>query len=391
MKKICVFTGTRAEYGLLRPLMKKINNDNNFVLQIIASGMHLSLEFGLTYKEIEADGFLINEKIDILLSSDRDEGINKTIGLGIISITDSISRLKPDFCILLGDRYETFAAAVSAYTMKIPIIHISGGATTEGAYDEAYRHSITKMSYLHFTSTEEYRSRVIQLGEDPKRVFNVGSIGLDNIKEIELLSKKELEKELDFTLGDKSILVTFHPTTLEIGTANDQINNLLSALNNLNDKVKIVFTHSNSDSMGRSINQKINEFVKSNENSKAYFSLGTKKYLSLLQYVDCVVGNSSSGIIEVPSFNIATINIGDRQKGRLKPKSVIDCKGTREDIELAIEKGMSNKFKKMIKELDNPYGDGNTSDRIISILKSELLKEINLKKPFYNIRIGDLK
>lgn len=389
MKKICVFTGTRAEYGLLKPLMKKINIDNDFVLQIIASGMHLSPEFGLTYKQIEDDGFLIDEKIDILLSSDRDEGINKTIGLGIISITDVFSRLKPDYCILLGDRYETFAAAVSAYTMKIPIIHISGGVTTEGAYDEAYRHSITKMSYLHFTATEEYRNRVIQLGEDPQRVFNVGAIGLDNIKEIELLSKKELEKELDFTLGNKSILVTFHPTTLEIGTANVQIDNLLNALDKFRNEVKIVFTKSNSDSMGRLINQKIDEFVKTHENSKAYFSLGTKKYLSLLQYVDCVVGNSSSGIIEVPSFKKATINIGDRQKGRFKPISIIDCECTQEDIEFAIKRGMDMQFKDLIKEFKNPYGDGNTSDKIINILKSEFLKEINLKKSFYNIRIGE--
>ena len=385
MKKVCFFTGTRAEYGLLKPLMTKIEEDKDFQIQIIASGMHLSPEFGLTYKQIEEDDFFIDEKVENLLSADTDTAISKSIGLGIISYTDALNRLNPDLLIVLGDRYETYAAVIAAYTMKIPVAHLHGGETTEGAYDEAYRHSISKMSYFHFASAEEYRKRIIQLGESPERVFNVGAIGLDNIKNMDFLSKDELENDLDFKFGDKNILMTFHPTTLENNNTKEQIREVLKALEQRKD-LNIIFTKSNSDSNGRIINEKIEEFVKNNnDRSKLFSSLGILRYLSLLNHVDLVMGNSSSGIIEVPMFKIPTINIGDRQRGRLKTYSVIDCECKSEDILQAISKSYDSDFLTKIKKQKNIFGEGNTSERILKILKKELNNEINLKKSFYDL------
>lgn len=385
MKKICFFTGTRAEYGLLKPLMKKIKDDKQFKIQIIASGMHLSPEFGLTYKQIEEDGFRINEKVENLLSADTDTAISKSIGLGIISYTDALNRLNPDLLIVLGDRYETYAAVIAAYTMKIPVAHLHGGETTEGAYDEAYRHSISKMSYFHFAATEEYRKRVIQLGENPERVFNVGAIGLDNIKNMDFLSKEELENDLGFKFGNKNILMTYHPTTLETNNTKKQINEILNALDKKKD-LNIIFTKSNSDSNGRVINVEIEKFVEKNkERSKLFSSLGLLRYLSVLNHVDLVIGNSSSGIIEVPMFKIPTVNIGDRQKGRLKPDSVIDCKCKSEDILQAIEKCYDSNFIEKVRKQKNIFRKGNTSETILKILKNELNNEINLKKSFYDL------
>jgi GDP/UDP-N,N'-diacetylbacillosamine 2-epimerase (hydrolysing) len=385
MKKVCFFTGTRAEYGLLKPLMEKFKEDEEFQLQIIASGMHLSPEFGLTYKQIEEDGFIIDEKVENLLSADTDTAISKSIGLGIISYTDALSRLNPDLLIVLGDRYETFAAVIAAYTMKIPVAHLHGGETTEGAYDEAYRHSISKMSYFHFASTEEYRKRIIQLGESPDRVFNVGAIGLDNIKNMDFLSKDVLEKDLDFKFGEKNILMTFHPTTLENNNTKEQIKEILKALDKRKD-LNIIFTKSNSDSNGRIINEEIEKFVKKNKDrSKIFSSLGVLRYLTVLNHVDLVMGNSSSGIIEVPMFKIPTINIGDRQKGRLKPDSVIDCECKSEDILEAINKAYDPNFLSKIRKQKNIFGEGNTSEMILKILKKELNKRINLKKSFYDL------
>jgi GDP/UDP-N,N'-diacetylbacillosamine 2-epimerase (hydrolysing) len=385
MKKVCFFTGTRAEYGLLKPLMEKFKEDKEFQLQIIASGMHLSPEFGLTYKQIEEDGFIIDEKVENLLSADTDTAISKSIGLGIISYTDALSRLNPDLLIVLGDRYETFAAVIAAYTMKIPVAHLHGGETTEGAYDEAYRHSISKMSYFHFASTEEYRKRIIQLGESPDRVFNVGAIGLDNIKNMDFLSKDVLEKDLDFKFGEKNILMTFHPTTLENNNTKEQIKEILKALDKRKD-LNIIFTKSNSDSNGRIINEEIEKFVKKNKDrSKIFSSLGVLRYLTVLNHVDLVMGNSSSGIIEVPMFKIPTINIGDRQKGRLKPDSVIDCECKSEDILEAINKAYDPNFLSKIRKQKNIFGEGNTSETILKILKKELNKRINLKKSFYDL------
>jgi len=387
MKRICVFTGTRAEYGLLYPLIKKIQKSKDFELQLIVSGIHLSSEFGLTYKQIEADGFKIDEKVEILLSSDTDEGVCKTMGVALISLTDSLRRLKPDLFIVLGDRYETFAASITAYTMKIPIAHIHGGETTEGAFDEAYRHSITKMSYLHFTSTEVYKHRVIQLGESPERVFNVGAIGLDNINELQLMSKEELEKELRFSLEEKkNIIVTFHPTTLEQKTSLENTKQLLKTLEQMNG-INILFTKSNADSQGRRINELLAEFSEKNpQKSKLMDSLGQLRYLSCLKHFDCVIGNSSSGIIEAPYFKTPTLNIGDRQKGRVKPESVIDCNPYSLDIKRAIEKAFSQEFQSSINKLDLPYGDGHASDKIMDILRSELKRKLNLKKQFFDIK-----
>ena len=390
MKKVCIITGSRAEYGLLKPLIKKLKDSKSLELQIIATCTHLSPEFGLTYQEIENDGFKINEKIEILLSSDTSIGISKSMGLAMISFCEAFDRLKPNIIIILGDRYEIFAAASAATVARIPIAHIHGGETTEGAFDESFRHSITKISYLHFTSTEEHRKRVIQLGEDPQRVFNVGAIGIENIKTIDLLEKDKLQETLGYQFGEKTILVTFHPTTLENNTAENQFKNLLDAIEEF-ETIKVIFTKSNADIGGKIINNMIDEYVKrNNQKSVAYTSLGSVKYLSVMKYCDVVVGNSSSGIIEAPAFMIPTINIGDRQKGRVQAKSVINCEPIKNDIITSLNKAFSEEFKKALKDTKNPYGDGNVTDRIITQIESYLLNDkIQLKKAFYNIDIDN--
>ena len=383
-RKICIFTGTRAEYGLLRPLMEEIQNDPYFELQLVVSGMHLSPEFGLTYKEIEKDGFKIDEKVEILLSSDTPVGISKSIGLGIISYVEVLQRLRPDIIVVLGDRFELLAFVIAAFINRIPIAHLNGGERTEGVIDEGIRHSITKMSHIHFTATEEHRKRVIQLGEYPDRVFNVGEAGLDNIKRLKLLRKDELEKTMGFKFNKKNILITYHPVTLEKETAQQQFQELLNAIDDLRD-TNIIFTKANADTEGRVINKMIDEYVSKNFNKAiAFTSLGQLRYLSTLQYMDAVVGNSSSGIVEAPSFKIGTINIGDRQKGRIKPDSVIDCEPTKKDILKAFQKLYSKKFQEKLKDIVNPYGDGNSSKKIKEILKTIDLTDI-LKKPFYDI------
>ncbi len=311
MKRIGIMTGTRAEYGLLKPLMRAIDKDRELELYLIVSGMHLSPEFGLTYKEIEEDGFGINAKVEMLLSSDSPVGISKSIGLGIIGFADEFKRAGLDMLILLGDRYEALAAAVAAMIMRIPISHLHGGELTEGLIDEGIRHSITKMSYLHFTSTEEYRRRVIQLGENPERVFCVGAIGVENIKKTELMSKEELENSIHFEIDDNVAVVTYHPVTLENNTVENQFTNLLRALDR-NDKLRIIFTKANADTNGRIINELIDKFVTCNrERACAFYSLGQKRYLSALKYCRLVIGNSSSGIIEAPSFGKPVIVLGD--------------------------------------------------------------------------------
>jgi len=385
MKKICVVTGTRAEYGLLRPLIKRIKEDKELNIQLIVTGMHLSPEFGLTFKEIESDGFRIDEKVEILLSSDTAVGISKTMGLAMISFSEIYERLNPDMVVLLGDRYEVFAAASTAMVSRIPIAHIHGGETTEGAFDEGFRHSITKMSYLHFTSTEEYRKRVIQLGENPNRVFNVGAIGIESIKELKLLSKEEMEHSINFKFNKPTVLVTFHPVTLENNTSKNQFKELLNTLDKANN-LRIIFTKANSDTNGRIINQMIDEYVKNNtEKAIAFTSMGQLKYLSAMEYVDLVIGNSSSGIIEAPYFDVPTINIGDRQKGRIQAKTIINCQPIEIDIYNAIEIGLSIKFKQKNKNLINPYGNGDVTRRIIEVIKSNLDKKIDIKKIFYDL------
>ena len=387
--KICVVTGTRAEYGLLYWLMKEINLDSELELQIIVTGMHLSPEFGLTYKVIEQE-FNINKKIEMLLSSDTPVSISKSIGLAQISFSEAYDELKPDLVILLGDRYEIFAAATAAMVARIPIAHLHGGETTEGAFDEAIRHSITKMSHLHFTATDEYRRRVIQLGEAPERVFNVGGIGIENIKRLNLMSKEEFENSINFKLNNKNLLVTFHPVTLEESTTEQQFMQLLNALDTLIN-THIIFTKANSDTDGRIINKLIDDYVNSNPSkSVAFASLGQLRFLSALQYVDGVVGNSSSGLAEAPSFKIGTINIGDRQKGRIKASSVIDAEPDYQSILKAIEHLYSDSFKETLITTKNPYGEGSASSEIIQIIKNTSLKHI-LKKSFFDLPYKNLE
>lgn len=385
MKKICVVTGTRAEYGLLMPLLEEIKKSEDLELQLLVTGMHLSPEFGLTYKLIEADGYIINEKVDILLSSDTPVGISKSMGLGMIGFSESFERLQPDMVVLLGDRYETFVAATTASVARIPIAHLHGGETTEGAFDEAFRHAITKMSWLHFTSAEEYRKRVIQLGESPERVFNVGAIGIENIRKMPLMNKDELEKSLGITFQKELLLVTFHPVTLEDATSEVQFRNLLSALETF-ENTTIIFTKANSDTDGRIINEMIDNYTNEHlENTLAFTSMGQLRYLSAMKLASVVVGNSSSGIIEAPSFNVPTVNIGDRQKGRMQAKSVINCNPLTNSIEKAITLALSDSFKNSIKTMENPYGNGFVSKKILDELKNALDKTISLKKSFYDV------
>ena len=387
MKKICFFTGTRAEYGLLFPLMKLIKEKKEYELQIIASGMHLSPEFGLTYKEIEKDGFKINEKIEILLSSDSDIGISKAIGLGLISFSETLKRLEPDITIILGDRFEALSMAISSYIMKFPIAHIHGGERTEGAIDEGIRHSITKMSYLHFTSTAEYRKRVVQLGENPERVFNVGAIGLDNIKNLQLLTKEQIEKSLNFKFGNKNILFTYHPTTLNSDQLKQEVDEIFKALEELvKIGYKIIITKSNADEGGRFINQFIDKFsVKQKDKVFVSTNFGTLKYLSIMRYVDLILGNSSSGIVEAPSLKVPTINIGERQKGRVRGNSIIDVNPSEEEILRAVSIAQNMDRKK----INNPYDQGGAARKIYDVLKDYLENnKINLKKEFYDINFS---
>jgi len=381
-QKICIITGTRAEYGLLYWLMKRIDKEKSLTLQLIVTGMHLSSEFGLTYQEIEKD-FKIDKKIEILLSSDTTIGISKSMGLAQISFAEAYEDLNPDLVIVLGDRYEIFSATSAAMVARIPIAHIHGGEATQGAIDEAIRHSITKMSHLHFTATKEYKKRVIQLGENPQFVFNVGGMGIENIKKLKLLNRKEFEKNINFKLNKRNILVTYHPVTLEKNTTKKYFLNILDAIDQLKD-TNIIFTKSNSDADGRLINTMIEEYVSSNKHKAVVFtSLGQLKYLSALQYVDAVVGNSSSGLLEVPSFKIGTINIGNRQKGRIKAKSVIDCNPIKEDILNCFKELYSASFQEKLQNVKNPYGNGNVSKKIIKILKQQNFNSL-VFKTFYD-------
>lgn len=386
-RKICFVTGTRAEYGILKPLMDEINKDKRSHLQIIATGMHLSRDFGLTYREIEKDGFTIDKKVDICLKSDTPDGISKSMGYAMIGFASAYRDLKPDMIIVLGDRFEIFSAVACAHVHGIPVVHLHGGEVTEGAFDDAFRHCITKMSYLHFTATEEYRRRVIQLGESPDRVFNVGAIGLDNIRTLKLLSKPELEKRLDLKFKRHNILVTFHPVTLEQGTAQRQFQTLLSVLDELKD-TQFVFTKANADTDGRKINTMIDTYIKRNKDrAMAFTSLGQINYLSVMAHVDAVAGNSSSGIVEAPSLKIGTINIGDRQKGRLRAKSIIDCSPERKSIQWALKKLYSERFQKQLQKVINPYGGGCTAKKIARVIK-RYPWPIELKKGFFDVKKG---
>jgi GDP/UDP-N,N'-diacetylbacillosamine 2-epimerase (hydrolysing) len=381
-KEICFVTATRAEYGLLKPLIKRFIDHTDFNVNIVVTGAHLSPEFGMTVEEIE---FQIDETIEIVLSSDTPAGITKAMGLGLIGFADYFKRKKIDLLFILGDRYESLAVGIAAANEKIPIAHLYGGETTEGAVDEFIRHALTKMSYFHFTSTEEYRKRVIQLGEHPERVFCVGSLGVENITNEKTLTKKELERELAISLGETYALATFHPVTLQHEEAKNQVLEVLEACKSF-PEITFLFTKANADASGRIINQLLHAYTLDSDQFFLVSSLGVKKYLSALEHCKFVIGNSSSGIIEAPSFGVPTINVGDRQKGRIQANSVIDTPPDKENIKKAIEKAMTQSFQSMAKKTTNPYGDGKTSDKIINIVGQKLLQDnIDLMKAFYNI------
>tara|TARA_B100000787_G_scaffold170069_1_gene163810 strand:- start:8127 stop:9296 length:1170 start_codon:yes stop_codon:yes gene_type:complete len=382
-RKICVITGTRAEYGLLRWVMQGIKDDADLNLQVIATGMHLSPEFGLTYKAIEADGFEIDRKVEILTSSDTPVGIAKSMGLGMIGFADALNELNPDLIVVLGDRFEIFAAVATGLVARIPVAHLHGGESTEGLIDEAIRHSITKMSHLHFVAAGEYKQRVIQLGEQPEHVFLVGGLGIDNIKRLQLLDRNTLEADLGFKFGKKNLLITFHPVTLENASAETQMQALLAALAQLDD-TQLIFTMPNADTDGRTLIKMVEKFASQHANAHAFTSLGQLRYLSCIAQVDGMVGNSSSGLAEVPSFKKGTINIGDRQRGRLQSASVINCEPTRQSISDAINTLYSPNFQMDLSQVCNPYGEGGASEEIVKIIKSATLDGL-IKKHFYDM------
>ena len=382
-RNICVVTSSRADYGLLRWVMQGIKDDPELNLQIIATGMHLSPTFGLTCKVIEEDGFEVNAKIEILGSSDTPTAIAESMALALDGTAKAFSELKPDLVVVLGDRFEIFAATAAALVTKIPVAHLHGGETTAGAFDEAFRHSITKMSHLHFVATDEYRSRVLQLGENPKNVYLVGGVGIDSIKNLPLLSKEDFENQLGIKLDTKSLLITFHPVTLDSESPEQQMKELLAALSHLHDTT-LIFTMPNADTGGRVLIDMIEKFVGQNKNAKVFTSLGQLKYLSCISHVDGVVGNSSSGLTEVPTFKKGTINVGDRQMGRIQASSVINCEPKEKDIKRAIETLYSLDFNSNLAATMNPYGEGGASARIVKALKEASLEGI-VKKTFYDL------
>lgn len=385
MKRIVILTATRAEYGLLKPLIKKINDDQDFDMRLAVTGMHLSPEFGMTIREIAGDNLPIDKKIEILLSADTPVAISKSMGLAVISFAEYFAECDPDALVVLGDRYETLAVCCAAMNARVPIFHLNGGEASEGLIDEAVRHAVTKMSYLHFTSTEKYRSRVIQMGEEPSRVFNVGAMGVENALHAELLSPAELEESLEFPLGSRYAVGTFHPVTLERETAEVQTEELLAALDHHAD-MRYLFTKANSDADGRVINRLLENYEKEHDNFRVFDSLGMKRYLSALKYASFVIGNSSSGLMEAPVFGIPVIDIGDRQKGRIACGAVIHCNPVRQEIEDAIQSALSKEFRRKANSASNPYGDGNTSSKIIKIIRDYLLNDkVDIKKKFFDL------
>jgi UDP-hydrolysing UDP-N-acetyl-D-glucosamine 2-epimerase len=381
LKKIAVFTGTRAEYGLLYWLMKEIDQDLDLELQLIVSGMHLSPEFGYTVDAIQNDGFEVHEKIEMLLSSSTGVGIAKSMGVGVIGFSDALDRLKPDCVVVLGDRFEALAIAQTATVMQVPLVHLHGGELTEGLIDEAIRHAITKMAHLHFTSTDVYRKRVIQLGENPDQVMNVGAPAIENARRLKLLSKPELEESLNFALGEKPLLVTYHPVTLKEGGGVDSLENLLTALEDVVDQHQIIITFPNADTYGRDLIPPLQSFAAKHPKQVLLTqSLGQLRYLSLMKMSGAVVGNSSSGLLEAPAFGVPTVDIGIRQKGRLKPASIIDTDDDLESIREAIGKSLSSAHQNFSKTASNPYGDGYVTEKIISVLKVADFRALLFKK-----------
>lgn len=382
-RKICVVTGTRAEYGLLRWVMQGIREKDGLELQVIATGMHLSPEFGLTFREIEKDGFTIDRKVEMLLSSDTPTGLAKSMGVGLMGFADALNDLAPDLMLVLGDRFEIFSATAAAMVARIPVAHLHGGEATEGLIDESIRHSITKMSHLHFVATDDYRRRVIQLGEQPDRVFLVGGLGVDNINKLTLLDRSALELSLGHRLAAKNLLVTFHPVTLESGTSVEQMTELLAALGKFEDTC-LILTLPNADTDGRCLIDMIHRFVAEHPNAHAHTSLGQIRYLSCVAIVDGVVGNSSSGLTEAPSFRKGTINIGERQRGRLKAPSVIDSVPERKAIAAALDQLYSPEFQARLPTVQNPYGNGGASARVVETIAQVSLEDI-VKKKFFDV------
>ena len=382
-RKICVFTGSRAEYGLLTPLMKAIKGDPRLELQLLVSGSHLEAEFGETWREIERDGFGIDARIDMQLNSDEPVALAKSMALCLAGSAEALDRLKPDMLVLLGDRYEMLAAAEAALMLRLPIAHIHGGEITEGAIDDAVRHAITKMAHLHFAATEAYRDRIVQLGEQPSKVFWVGAPGLDNIANVSLLSPKELEGQLGLRFGKRNLLVTYHPATIERGRPSAAIRQLLEALDRFPD-AHIVITKSNADTGGREINKAVDEYAHANPGRVwAVSSLGTQRYLSVMAAVDAVVGNSSSGLIEAPAVGKATVNIGSRQRGRIRAPSIVDCAEDCDSIVAGIEQALSPQMKAIASRRNSPYCRGGASEKIKDLLATATLEGL-LEKKFYS-------
>lgn len=384
-RRICVVTGSRADFGLLRWVMQGIRDTPGLELRVIATGMHLAPEFGETYREIERDGFAIDRKVEILDDSDTAVGITKSMGLGTIGFGEALSQLQPDLLLVLGDRFEILSAVAAALVLRIPVAHLHGGEVTEGAFDDSIRHAITKMSHLHFVATREYRDRVIQLGEQPDRVFQVGALGIDSIKNLQLLDRGTLEKSLGFELAARNLLITFHPATLDQVTAVSQFGELLAALEALDD-TNLIFTMSNADTEGRALQEMVRQFVDGHVNARAFTSLGQLLYLSCIRQVDAVVGNSSSGLIEAPALQKGTINVGDRQRGRLRVQSVIDCAPERRSIASALERVYSPSFQELLGTLRHPYGDGTAAISIVKVLKDCPLNFITMKS-FYDLPV----
>lgn len=380
MRKICIVTGTRAEWGLLSTVAKMLRDDDQFMLQIVATNMHLSERYGMTINEIEGDGFKVDFKVPMNVEGDDELDIVKSMGIAMQGFADAYETLRPDLLLVLGDRYEILAAVSAALIFKIPVVHIGGGEVTEGAFDDAIRHAITKLSHIHFTSTEEYRQHVIQMGENPKNVYNVGAVGVDNIMKLPLWTKEQTQKSIDdFVIDDNTVLVTYHPVTMETGAAQEQINELMSAFDAI-PQLRIVFTMPNSDTGNQIIAEKIQRWCNNNSDRAVWYtSLGLKRYLSLLQYVRAVVGNSSSGIVEAPSFGIYTLNIGDRQKGRTAASSVVNCLPKKDDI---IAKLLVILQSPKPDDTINPYFKKDTSENIVRIL---LDSEISPVKQFYKL------
>ena len=383
---MCIVTGSRAEYGLLRPVIEGVQAAPDLELQLVATGMHLSAEFGSTWREIESDGVPIAAQVEMLLGSDTAVGVTKSTGLGMIGFADAFATLRPDIVVVLGDRFEILAAATAAMLAAIPIAHLHGGETTEGAFDEAIRHAVTKMAHLHFVAARPYRDRVIQLGESPERVFEVGGLGVDAIGRIDRMSRVELEQDLGIALGARSLVITYHPVTLEPGAAEAQLRAMLEALDLCEPDTTLIFTMPNADTGGRALMTIIDEYVSDRPNAHAFASLGQRRYLSLLGEVDGVVGNSSSGLAEAPSFDIGTVNIGDRQAGRLKATSVIDCAPTLDDIVRALRRLRDPMFAAGLADTVNPYGRAGAGPAIVEVLRAVALDGL-VKKRFHDLPI----